>query len=153
MRLKDPKEVINRFGKMNAKAKEFEGLKINEARKLIVEKLKEKGLIEKIDESYNHNVAVCYKCRNILEPRLLPQWFIKIGPLAKPAIQAVKSEKIKFVPKRFEKVFFHWMKNIRDWNISRQIIWGIQIPAWFCECGEIIIQKEKPKKMRAVFRK
>ena len=144
--IEGPKEVINRFGKMNVKAKEFEGLKINEARKLIVEKLKEKGLIEKIDESCNHAVAVCYKCRNILEPRLLPQWFVKIGPLAKPAIQAVKSEKIKFVPKRFEKVFFHWMKNIRDWNISRQIIWGIRIPAWFCECGEIIIQKEKPKK-------
>ena len=144
--IEGPKEVINKFGKMSIKAKEFEGLKINEARKLIVEKLKEKGLIEKIDESYNHAVAVCYKCQNILEPRLLPQWFVKIGPLAKPAIQAVKSGKIKFIPRRFEKVFFHWMKNIRDWNISRQIIWGIRIPARFCECGEIIIQKEKPKK-------
>ncbi|MDP3014833.1 MAG: valine--tRNA ligase [bacterium] len=144
--IEGPREVINQFGKMSVKAKEFEGLKISEARKLIVEKLKEKGLIEKIDESYNHAVAVCYKCQNILEPRLLPQWFVKIEPLAKPAIQAVKSGKIKFVPKRFEKVFFHWMKNIRDWNISRQIIWGIRIPAWFCECGEIIVQKEKPKK-------
>lgn len=150
----EPREVINQFGKMTLikyfsdsdEVKEFEGLKINEARELIVEKLKRKGLIEKIDSSYNHLVTICYRCQNILEPRLLSQWFVKVKPLADKAIEVVKRGKIKFIPARFNKIYFHWMKNIRDWNISRQIVWGIPIPAWFCGCGEIIIQKEKPKR-------
>ncbi|MBI5306698.1 class I tRNA ligase family protein [Candidatus Wolfebacteria bacterium] len=136
-----PIEVINKYAKMDLlrhfpdsiEAKKYEGLKVLEARKLIVEDLEKRGLIEKIDSTYRHNVVLCYKCKNMIEPRLMSQWFIKIKPLAKPAIEAVKSGKIKIIPERFKKVYFHWMKNIRDWNISRQIVWGIQIPAWFKE--------------------
>lgn len=149
-----PIEVIDKFGRLNllehfpnnTEAKKYHGLKIVEARKIIAEEMEKKGLMAKIDQNYKHNVGLCYKCGNVLEPRLLPQWFIKIKPLADKAIEVVKKEKIKFIPSRFNKIYFHWMKNIHDWNISRQIVWGIQIPAWFCECGEIIIQKEKPEK-------
>ncbi len=149
-----PIEVIDKFGKLNLlehfseneEAKKYHGLKILEARKIIAEEMEKRGLLIKIDHNYKHNAALCYKCSNNLEPRLMSQWFVKTGPLAKPAIEVVKNGKIKIIPEKFKKVYFHWMKNIRDWNISRQIIWGIQIPAWFCECGGIIVQKEKPKK-------
>ncbi len=150
-----PREIINKFGKMDLirhfpdsdEAKKYEGLKINEARKLIVEDMQKRGLIEKIDNTYEHEVGVCYKCGTIIEPRLMAQWFVKMKPLARPAIDIVKKNKIKFIPVRLKKIYFHWLKNIRDWNISRQIVWGIQIPAWQCqECGEWIILKEKPLK-------
>lgn len=153
--IKGPVEVINKYAKMNLikhfpkseEAKKFEGLKILEARKLIIEDLKKQGLIEKIDSTYRHNVALCYKCKNIIEPRLMSQWFIKMEPLTKPAIEAVKKGKIKFIPERFKKVYFHWLKNIHDWNISRQIVWGIQIPAWQCQdCGYWMADKRKPTK-------
>lgn len=147
------KEVIDQYGKMNEKAGPYAGLKVLEARKQVVADLQKKGLIEKIDEAYTHTVGKCYKCGNTLEPRVLPQWFLavnKIGKsgktLAPQAIKSVKEGKIKFVPKRYEKIYMHWMENIRDWNISRQIVWGIRIPAWYCDCGEIIVQKEAPKK-------
>ena len=151
--IEGPREVINKYGKMNLirhfpdseEAKKYEGLKISEARKLIVEDLEKKGLIEKIDLTYRHNIALCYKCKNVIEPRLMEQCFVKMKPLAKSAVEAVKKGRIKFIPERFKKVYFHWLKNIRDWNISRQIVWGIRIPAWQCEnCREWIISKEKP---------
>jgi len=150
-----PKEVIDKFGKIDLKNyfskneiyEKLQGLKVMEARKIIVEELQKRGLIEKIDNNYKHDVSLCYKCSNILEPRLMSQWFVKMEPLAKPAIKAAEKGEIKFIPIRFKKVYFHWLKNIRDWNISRQIVWGIPIPAWFCnDCGEIMVLKEKPNK-------
>lgn len=153
--IKGPIEVVDKFGKMDLVkhfsnsdlAKEFQGLKVHDARKLAAHEMEKRGLIVKIDHEYKHNVGTCYKCGSILEPRLLPQWFVKMEPLAKSAIEAVKKGKIKFIPERFKKVYFHWLKNIRDWNISRQIVWGIRIPAWQCQdCKEWIVSKGKPKK-------
>lgn len=150
-----PIEVINKYGKIDlirhfpesVEAKKYEGLKVLEARKLVVEDLEKRGLIEKIDSAYRHNIALCYKCKNMIEPRLMSQWFVKMEPLAKPAIEAVKKGKIKIIPERYKKVYFHWMKNIRDWNISRQIVWGIRIPAWQCkDCGEWMVAKNQPKR-------
>jgi len=146
-----PVEVIDQFGKLNLfthfgenlKTKKYHGLKIKEARKLASEELEKLGLIEKINTNYEHNITTCYKCGNVLEPRLLPQWYVDIKPLAAPAIRAVEEGKIKILPAHYKKVYLHWMRNIRDWNISRQIVWGIQIPAWFClSCNDI---KIKPK--------
>jgi valyl-tRNA synthetase len=154
-KIKGPIEVIDKFGKLNLleyfprseKAKEFQGLKVHDARKLIAHKMEKRGLIVKIDHNYQHSVGTCYKCGSVLEPRLLPQWFVKMEPLAKPAIEVVEKGKIKFIPARFKKIYFHWLKNIRDWNISRQIVWGIRIPAWQCQdCKEWLISKEKPAK-------
>ena len=150
-----PIEVVDKFGKLNLlgrfpkneKAKEFQGLKAHDARKLLAHEMEVRGLIEKIDHNYKHNVGTCYKCGNVLEPRLMPQWFIKMEPLAKPAIETAQKGKLFFIPARFKKVYLHWLKNIRDWNISRQIVWGIRIPAWQCQdCKEWIISKEKPLK-------
>jgi len=134
------KQVIGFDGKMNHFAGKFEGLYIKQARKAIVEEMQVKGLIEKIDENYQNRVGLCYKCKNILEPLPLEQWFVKMEPLAKEAIGAVKSGKIKIFPNTFEKRYFQFLENIRDWNISRQIVWGIQIPAWKCKkCHEWIV--------------
>jgi valyl-tRNA synthetase len=124
------KQVIGFDGKMNEHAGEFAGLYVKQARKAVVEKMQEKGLIEKIDENYINRVGLCYKCKNVLEPLPLEQWFIKMEPLATPAIDAVKNGDIKIHPKSFEKLYFKFLENIRDWNISRQVVWGIRIPAW-----------------------
>lgn len=149
-----PLEVINCFGKMNLIehfgeneiTKKYEGLKITEARKQAVEDLKKLGLIEKIDEKYEHNITLCYKCNNILEPRLLPQWYVAIKRLAEPAIKAVEKGQVEILPARYKKVYLHWMRNIRDWNISRQIVWGIRIPAWQCQAGTSEKRKAKSEK-------
>jgi len=131
------KQVIGFDGKLNEKTGHFAGLRLAEAREKVAQKLAKMGLIEKIDLNYRHQVGVCYKCGTIIEPLVSQrQWFIKITEKPKRgkyslkdlAVKAVKEGKIKFIPKRFEKIFFHWMKNIRDWNISRQIVWGIKIP-------------------------
>ena len=131
-----PKEqIIDKYGKLLPIAEKFVGMKIEEARPLIVEHLKEKGLLVKIEENYSHKISVCYKCSTPIEPQVLPQWFLKMAPLAKKAIEAVQKKKIVFVPVRFKKVYMHWLKNLRDWNLSQQITWGIRIPAWFCKCA------------------
>ncbi len=124
------KQVIGLDGKMMEEAGEFAGMYVKQARKAIVEKMQEKGLIEKIDENYNNRVGLCYKCKNVLEPLPLEQWFIKMEPLAGPAIEAVKKGDTKIYPASFDKLYFQFLENIRDWNISRQVVWGIRIPAW-----------------------
>lgn len=113
-----------------------------EARKAIVADLEKEGALVKI-EDYSHNVGTCYRCGTTVEPKVSTQWFVKMKPLAGPAISAVKNGETKFVPERFEKIYFHWLENIRDWCISRQIWWGHQIPAFYCdECGEMTVTKE-----------
>src|ERR1035437_4532908 len=130
-------QVIGLDGKMNEKAGKFAGLYVKQAMIAVVEEMQEKRLIEKIDDKYTHRIGLCYKCKNPIESLPLEQWFIKMEPLAKPAIEAVKSGKIKIYPKNMEKLYFQFLENIRDWNISRQIVWGIRIPAWKCKvCSE-----------------
>ena len=125
---------------------EVKGMKAIEARKIIVKKLEELGALVSI-EDYTHNVGKCERCKTTIEPRLSEQWFVKMKELAKPAIEAVKKDDVKFVPKRYEKTYFNWMENIQDWCISRQLWWGHQIPAYYCEeCGHINVAKSAPNK-------
>lgn len=121
---------------------DYAGMDRYEARKKIVEDLEKGGYLVRT-EDYSHNVGTCYRCSSTLEPKISTQWFVKMKPLAQPAIDAVKNGETKFVPERFEKIYFHWLENIRDWCISRQIWWGHQIPAFYCdECGEMTVTKE-----------
>lgn len=104
--------------------------------------LKLREALDKI-EDYSHNVGTCYRCGTTVEPRVSKQWFVKMESLAKPAIDAVKNGETKFVPERFDKIYFHWLENIKDWCISRQLWWGHQIPAFYCDvCGEMVVTKE-----------
>ncbi len=142
----DEIEVFNEKNIMLDLVPKYEGMDIYEARKEIVKDLEDLGVLEKV-EDYVHNVGKCYRCHNTVEPRISMQWFMKMDELAKPAIEVVKSGKIRFVPERFDKTYFHWMENIKDWCISRQIWWGHRIPAYYCkDCGEIMVASEKPKK-------
>lgn len=119
----------------------YAGMDRYEARNAIVEDLKAEGAIVKI-EDYSHNVGTCYRCHTTVEPRVSKQWFVKMEPLAGPAIEYVRNGKIKFVPERFSKIYFHWMENIKDWCISRQLWWGHRIPAYHCEdCEETVVSK------------
>ena len=139
-------EVFDESGIMLGLVPEYKGMKAEEARSHIVKKLEEIGALVKT-EDYTHNVGKCYRCHNTIEPRVSEQWFVKMAELAKPAIEAVKSEDIKFIPKRYEKTYFNWMENIQDWCISRQIWWGHRIPAYYCqECGHMVVAKNAPEK-------
>lgn len=140
-------DAIARDGRITQNGGKYAGLKIKEARDQVVADLQEKGLIAKIDEDYKHVIGTCYRCHHVIEPLTTDQWFIKMAPLAQPAIKAVKDGKTKIVPgKRFEKLYFDWLENIRDWNISRQIVWGPRIPAWYCQdCSEIIVSEKAPE--------
>jgi len=129
---------------MNENAGKYAGMERYEARKRIVEDLRELGLLEKI-ENHSHNVGTCYRCDTVIEPILSRQWFVKMKPLAEPAIEAVRNGTIKFVPERFSKIYFNWMENIQDWCISRQLWWGHRIPAYYCQgCGEMTVAREQP---------
>lgn len=131
------KEVIDEHGKLNELTGKYAGLKIAEARKVIARDLEEAGLLVKVDKNYKHAVKVCYKCSRTLEPRVLPQWFVRMKPLAEKAITEIEKDALTFYPARFKKITVQWLENIQDWNISRQIVWGIPIPAKICEeCGD-----------------
>ena len=137
-------KVMNDDGTMNKFAGKYEGMDRYEARKLIVEDLEKLGLLIKI-EPHTHNVGHCYRCHTTVEPMVSTQWFVKMKPLAEPAIEAVRNKETVFVPERFDKIYFNWMENIRDWCISRQLWWGHRIPAWYCQdCGEVIVSEDTP---------
>ncbi len=120
----------------------YAGMTTDEARKAIVADLTEQGLLKEI-EPLSHDVGTCYRCHTTIEPMVSKQWFVKMAPLAKPAIDAVKNGDTQFIPKRSEKIYFHWLENIRDWCISRQLWWGHRIPAYYCEdCGEMVVSKD-----------
>ena len=122
----------------------YAGMTTLDARKEIVKDLTEKGLLKEI-EPLKHEVGTCYRCHTVVEPMVSKQWFVKMAPLAKPAIEAVRNGETKFVPDRFAKIYFNWMENIRDWCISRKLWWGHRIPAWYCdECGKTIVSRETP---------
>ncbi len=139
-------EVFDEDFKMNDLVPEYKGMDMYEAREKIVDKLKELGNLVKI-EDYNHNVGKHDRCKSTIEPKISDQWFVSMKELAKPAIEAVKKGDTRFVPQKFEKTYFNWLENIQDWCISRQIWWGHQIPAYYCdECGHINVDIEKPEK-------
>ena len=120
----------------------YNGMDRYEAREAVVKDLEEQGYLVKV-EPYNHNVGCCYRCGSVVEPLTSPQWFVKMKPLAGPAIDVVKDGRIKFVPERFTKTYLNWMENVHDWCISRQLWWGHQIPAWYCDdCGEVTVSRE-----------
>lgn len=131
-------KVINQFGRMVAETgKDYQGLNAKEAREKLVINLKKAGLLEK-EEEIDNNMSVCYRCGRELEPLPSQQWFLKMDKLVKPAIEAVRKEKIRFYPARWKKVYLDWMQNIRDWCISRQIWWGHRLPVWFCQNQTVI---------------
>ncbi|MBO4897757.1 MAG: valine--tRNA ligase [Clostridia bacterium] len=133
--LNDDATIAKGFGK-------YSGLDRYEARKVMVEDLEKEGLLIKVEE-HVHNVGGCYRCKTTVEPIISDQWFVKMGPLAEPAVEVVKNGTIKFVPERFSKIYLNWMANIHDWCISRQLWWGHRIPAFYCEdCGEMVVSKE-----------
>ena len=138
-------KVIADDGTMNENAGKYKGVSAMECRQKIVEELKELGLLEKI-EPLHHSVGHCYRCNHTVEPIVSKQWFVKMEPLAKPAIEVVRKKSVKFTPDRFSKIYFNWMENVKDWCISRQLWWGHRIPAYYCEdCGEMVISKEDVK--------
>ena len=139
-------EVFDENWKMGNLVPEYKGLDIYEARKRIVEKLQERGALVKI-EDYTHNVGKCYRCHHTIEPKISEQWFVKMKPLAEPAIKAVKDGKTRFIPERFDKIYYNWMDNIQDWCISRQLWWGHRIPAYYCtKCNNIMVTESIPHK-------
>ena len=133
-------------GKINENGGPYVGMDRYECRKAIVKDLEEQGYLVKT-EPYNHNVGTCYRCHNDVEPLISAQWFVKMEPLAKEALRVVREGEVKFVPERFSKTYINWMENVHDWCISRQLWWGHQIPAWYCDdCGHINVDREDPTK-------
>ena len=137
--------VMTDDGFMNEKAGKYAGMSLKECRKAIVADFEAAGALVKIEPT-KHEVGTCYRCHTSVEPRVSEQWFVKMQPLAEPAIRAVRAGKTKFVPERFDKTYYNWMENIRDWCISRQLWWGHRIPAWYCaDCGKITVSREDAK--------
>jgi len=139
-------KVMNDDGTINSLGGKYKGMDRYEAREQIIKDLEEKGLLVKTKE-HEHNVGHCQRCNTTIEPILSKQWFVKMKPLAEPAIEVVKDGRVKFVPERFSKIYYNWMENIQDWCISRQLWWGHRIPAYYCQdCGEVIVSKTAPDK-------
>lgn len=151
--------AIDQFGKLTPLAGKYAGFKVEESRKHVVQDLQALGLLDHVDEKYTHAVKRCYKCERVLEPRILPQWFVTMKPLAQKVVEAIERDEVIFYPENYKKIMLHWLTNIEDWNISRQIVWGIPIPAWYHEpkcvpkpgrggnvtkCLETIIAIDKP---------
>ena len=136
--------VFDKNWKMNDLVPAYKGMDIYEARKKIVEDLEKIGALVKI-EDYTHNVGKCYRCHHTIEPTISEQWFVKMEPLAKPAIDVVRNGEVKFIPGRFDKIYYNWMENIQDWCISRQLWWGHRIPAYYCQdCGAVMVEENAP---------
>ncbi len=140
--------VMDDDGKINELGGPYAGLDRFEARKRVLADLEAQGLLEK-QEDYLHSVGHCYRCHTMVEPILSKQWFVKVGPLAAEALKAVQEGRTKIVPRQWEKTYYEWMTNIRDWCVSRQIWWGHRIPAWYCECGQVIVARQTPDKCPA----
>jgi valyl-tRNA synthetase len=141
----DVVKVIDDEGRMNDKALHYKGMDRFECREKIVEELQAKGLFEKI-EDYPMGVGRCYRCKTVVEPSLSLQWFVSMKQLAEPAIEAVREHRVRIIPDMWEKVYFEWMENIKDWCISRQIWWGHRIPVWYCDhCDKMYVSREEPK--------
>lgn len=142
-------EIIDVFtddAHINENGGSYVGMERYEARKAIVKELENRELLIRV-EPHSHNVGHCYRCSSVIEPKVSNQWFVKMKKLAQPAIDAVKNDETVFVPSRFDKIYFHWLENIKDWCISRQIWWGHRIPAWYCQdCNEMIVSKTEPTK-------
>ena len=137
--------VMNEDGTMNELAGKYQGMDRYECRKQLMKDLEKAGYVIAIKD-HPHAVGTCYRCHTVIEPRLSEQWFVKMDELAKPAIDILKSKELQFVPERYDKTYLQWLENIRDWCISRQLWWGHQIPAYYCQdCGEVIVAKEKPE--------
>lgn len=138
--------VMNEDGTMNDQCGKYAGMDRYECRKAIIDDLKEEGFLIKIKE-HDHAVGTCYRCHTTIEPRLSEQWFVKMDKLAEPAIKILNDKELQFVPDKFDKTYLQWLENIRDWCISRQLWWGHQIPAYYCqECGEVVVAREMPEK-------
>ena len=139
-------EVFDENFKMGNLVEEYKGMELLEARKKIVEKLEEIGALVKI-EDYTHNVGKCYRCHSTIEPHISEQWFVKMQPLAKPANEAVRNGEVRFIPSKYDKTYFAWMENVKDWCISRQLWWGHRIPAYYCkDCHNIMVSENMPEK-------
>ncbi|MEW5911883.1 MAG: valine--tRNA ligase [Thermodesulfobacteriota bacterium] len=136
--------VLDDDGRVNAEGGPYAGLDRFQARKVMLADLEAQGLLER-QEDYLHSVGHCYRCKTMVEPILSKQWFVKVGPLAAEALGAVQEGRTKIVPPQWEKTYFEWMTNIRDWCVSRQIWWGHRIPAWYCACGEVIVSRTTPQ--------
>ena len=135
----DVVDILTDDARINEKGGPYAGMTREEARRIIVADLKEEGFLVK-EESLRHNVGCCQRCGTVVEPRISLQWFVRMEPLARPAIQAVRDQETRFIPEHFEKTYFNWMENIRDWCISRQLWWGHRIPAYYCsECDFIAV--------------
>lgn len=144
----DQISCMNEDGTMNEVAGKYQGMNRFECREAFVKELEEKGYLSKTEDT-DHNVGTCYRCHNIIEPRISDQWFVKMKPLAGPALKVVEDKEMQLVPDRFTKIYNHWLENIRDWCISRQLWWGHRIPAYYCQdCNEMMVQKEAPEKCR-----
>ncbi|HOV15270.1 MAG TPA: valine--tRNA ligase, partial [Spirochaetota bacterium] len=138
--------ILTNDAKMNNNVPEkYIGLDRYECRKVLLEDLEKAGLLVKVD-NHKNSVGECYRCQTVIEPRYSDQWFVKMEPLAKKAIEVVKNGKIDFLPKRWVKVYYNWLNNIKDWCISRQLWWGHRIPVFYCECGQIIVSENHPEK-------
>jgi valyl-tRNA synthetase len=137
--------VMNNDGTMNDEAGPFKGLDRYECRSRLISYFEENGLLEKVAD-HHMSVGQCYRCDTVIEPIVSRQWFVRMKPLAEPALEAVRSGRVKFVPERFAKTYIHWVENVRDWCISRQIWWGHTLPVWYCACGEVVVSVDTPSK-------